>query len=148
MLPYFPHATGWLGGFAELVKPVVEWNDEGENQSDDDDIGEFQSFQWEVILNAIGSKDAPTLLPPDYIKICGGSSWSPVFNLIRAPIKTTPEMLEEADAYKSEGSLQEAGVCKEDIPVILDACKQLECSDQQKNPSIGEFGYYGNEAHG
>ena len=49
--------------------------------------------------------------------------------------------LEEID----EDLLQEVGVCQEDIPVILDACKQLECTDQQKRTSLGWILYSYNQ---
>ena len=54
-------------------------------------------------------------------------------------------MLEEANA----SSLEEAGVCKEEIPIILDACDKLLCSVQQKKPVLGTYVYvyYGNVAN-
>lgn len=137
LLPYFPSCSTWRhyrvdgrdGKFCNKY-----------------DVNFFQSLRWEMILDVIDSENDPIVLPPDSIKNCDGGqswSWSAVFNLIKTPIKTTLEMLEEADADMGEleevdeDSLQEAGVCKEDIPIILDACKQLECSDQQKEPSLG-----------
>lgn len=108
-----------------------------------------------MILDAVGSEDSqPIVLPADSIKDCSRGkrwSWSAVFNLIKAPIKTTLEMLEEAgiDMNKLEKTdedlLQEVGVCQEDIPVILDACKQLKCTYQQKNTSLGWILYSYNQ---
>ena len=126
LLPYFPCSTGlhYIPGDRTFC--------------DEFDVDDLQSLQWDVILYSMHSQDDPIVLPPDGIKIChGGPSWDTAFNLIRAPIKTIVAMLEDADTYMSENSLQKAGVDKEDIPVILDACTQLECSEQQKYPSLG-----------
>jgi hypothetical protein len=55
-------------------------------------------------------------------------------------------MLEEADVDMDKYLLKQAGVCKEDIPILLDACDKLKCSRRQKNPTLGVYAYCGNEA--
>ena len=126
LLPYFPCCKG------------LHFRAGDRNFCDEFDVSDLQSLQWDVILYSIDSQDAPIVIPPDSIKIChGGPDWDAAFSLIRAPIKTTLAMLEEADAYMNKVSLQKAGVDKEDIPIILDACTQVECTEQQKNPSLG-----------
>ena len=144
LLPYFP-CSMWRH------YRVDDWCD-GEF-CDKFDVKILQSTRWQMILDAIGSEDGqPIVIPADSIKDCsGGISWSAVFNLIKAPIKTTLEMLEEACTDMGyleeidEDLLQEVGVCQEDIPVILDACKQLECTDQQKRTSLGWILYSYNQ---
>ena len=138
LLPYFPCST-------DMHYRV----DDGDGEfCDKFDVDTPESARWEMILDAIDSKDVPIVVPSDSIKICGGGpSWSAVFSLIRAPIKATPKMLEESDAYMSKDSLQKAGVCKEDIPVILNACKKLQCSNQQKCPSLGCILYSYNQEY-
>jgi hypothetical protein len=120
VLPYFPHK-----------------NDLYESCYYDDD---HKEYEWNMMQESIDSKDDPTLLDPDCIKICGSDqdiAWSSVFNLIETPVKASAEMLEEANAYMYVSSLEKAGVCKEDIPIILDACDKLQSSHQQKNPTLG-----------
>ena len=139
LLPYFPHKKGWSycddrrdPRFSHLL--------------DDDSM--FQQNEWKVVLGSIARNDIPILLAPGSVKICSREpSWSSVFSFIKAPIKATPEMLEKAGANMKRDSLEKAGVCKEDISVIFDACKKLECSRWQKNPTLGMYIYYGNEAN-
>ena len=52
-------------------------------------------------------------------------------------------MLEEANVYMNASSLEEAGVCEEDIPTILNTCDKLRCSIQQLNPTLGIITYHG-----
>ena len=43
-------------------------------------------------------------------------------------------------------SLKKAGVCEEDVSIILDACDKLKRSLWQRNPTLGMYTYFGNEA--
>ena len=139
LLPYFPPETG-TGGYE---------NFDNSNYPHLPDASAFERLKWDTMLDSmrISSKDDPVLLAPGSVKICGVEpSWNSVFSLIKAPIKATPEMLEEADAcIYDESSLKVAGVCEEDIPIILDAYDKLQRSHWQKNPTLGMYTYYGNE---
>ena len=143
LLPYFPHKMGegfsYDGyekrSFTELLK--------------NDGIEFSQAYEWHLMQYSIDTKAYPTLLDPGSIKVCGSDeelTWSSVFDFIKTPVRASAEMLEEADVCMDAYSLEEAGVCKEDIPIILDACKKLRRSLRQKKPVLGTYAFYGNEA--
>ena len=98
----------------------------------DDDFYEdctLQKCEWYMMQYSIGTEDNPTLLDPGSIKVCGSdrTECSFLYNFIKIPKRASDE------------------ICKEDIPVFLDACKKLQCSYRQINPVIGTYAYYGNE---
>jgi hypothetical protein len=103
--------------------------------------------EWGVMQYSTGTNQHhPTELDSDSIKVCGSDreiTWSSVYNFIKTPVRASAEMLEEADVDMDASSLEKAGVCKEDIPILLDACDKLRCSLRQKNPTLGTYSYYG-----
>ena len=124
LLPYFPHKVG--EGFSYdgcEENPFTELIDENW-------CGLFQVYEWYTMQYSTSTKDHPILLDPGSIKICGsdGTECNFVYNFIKIPNRASQEM------------------CKEDIPVLLDACKKLLCSHRQINPALGSYVYYGNEA--
>ena len=137
LLPYFPHRMGQSYGYESEKSRFTKLLDDGG----------FQMYEWDVMQDSIDSKDDPTLLAPDSIKICGReTTWSSAFDFIKTPVKVSAEMLDEAEADMDKNSLMKAGVCEEDIPIILDACDKSKRSHQQKNPTLGMYTYFGNEA--
>jgi hypothetical protein len=122
----------------------------------DTDCNFDQVYEWYVMQCSIGGysyKDHPKLLEPDSVKFCGSDremTWSSVFEFIKTPVRVSAEMLEEAGVrindYMHSSSLEKAGVCKKDIPILLDAYDKLQRSRRQKNPTLGAYAYYGNEA--
>ena len=143
LLPYFPSEMGDASG--------MEGCDDDSSYPHLPDASPSEKLRWNVMLTSMQNyrRDNPVLLAPGSVKICSAEpSWKSVFSLIKAPVKATPEMLEEANAFLHESSLKEAGVCEEDIPIILNAYEKLQRSDRQKNPTLGMYKYFGNEPSG
>ena len=143
LLPYFLHKMDdGFNGECEC-NPFTELLDE-------DSCDFHQVYEWDMMQYSICTKDHPTLLDPDNIKICGSDrevTWSSVFNYIKTPVRASAEMLEEANVRMDASSLEEAGVCKEDIPILLGACSKVLCSHWQKNPTLGAYVCYKDSAH-
>ena len=143
LLPYFPLNDCYFYDFEE-DNPFTELLNEDDSQ--------FQVYEWYMMQDSIGTEDHPTLLDPGSVRVCGSDeelTWSSVFDFIKTPVRASAEMLEEADACMDASSLEEAGVCKEEIPIILNACDKLLCSFRQKKPMLGTYVYvyYGNLAN-
>ena len=105
---------------------------------DEDSCDFHQVYEWDMMQYSICTKDHPTLLDPDNIKICGSDrevTWSSVFNYIKTPVRASAEMLEEANVRMDASSLEEAGVCKEDIPILLGACSKSTLLSLAKEPN-------------
>ena len=144
LLPYFPLNDSYFYEFEKEDNPFTELLNEDDSQS--------QVYEWYMMQDSIGTEDHPTLLDPGSVRVCGSDeelTWSSVFNFINTPVRASAEMLEKANAYMDASSLEEAGVCKEEIPIILDAYDKLLCTFRQKNPMLGAYVYvyYGDVAN-
>ena len=141
LLPYFPNRVGQAHGY--------ELDDLKFTNLLDEESWHFQMYVWYVMRDSIGRYDDPILLAPGSVEICGSqreTSWRSVFDYIKTPVKATAEMLEEANVDMDKRSLKKAGVCEEDVSIILDACDKLKRSLWQRNPTLGMYTYFGNEA--
>ena len=84
-------------------------------------------------------------------------TWQDVLDLVSAPIQSDARMLEQKteesvydilqreNHYYTKQRLEVAGVCREDIPPIIEALEKLQPKFQRCYQPIGAITYMGNE---